>query len=323
MKIINTEHFAIQRKIVACKTSESWQNVPHVCYNYEPEVSAFYDTYKKVFSSRCVENKITFNTLMLKVITEGLKQAPVMNSHITYNHRFLRGRIDTFETVNISVPTILPNGEMMTLNLRDFQDRDLEEMTAYIKDINRRAAQSDLVESMYAVSFDNTMQNLRKGKIVETVTRLWGAYVGSSKVKHMRGKEKKAYNAIPESERLTLRDLEPGTITVSNIGSTYLQQHGATSLLEIVPPQVCAISVGAVQDKPVVTTDSRGRKNITVGKVLPMCIAFDHRALDFGEIVPFLKKLDEIFANPEVMLGWLPQTQTKGEEKDDRLHVVA
>ena len=93
MKIINTEHFAIQRKIVACKTSESWQNVPHVCYNYEPEVSAFYDTYKKVFSSRCVENKITFNTLMLKVITEGLKQAPVMNSHITYNHRFLRGRI--------------------------------------------------------------------------------------------------------------------------------------------------------------------------------------------------------------------------------------
>ena len=130
MKIINTEHFAIQRKIVACKTSESWQNVPHVCYNYEPEVSAFYDTYKKVFSSRCVENKITFNTLMLKVITEGLKQAPVMNSHITYNHRFLRGRIDTFETVNISVPTILPNGEMMTLNLRDFQNRDLEKMTA-------------------------------------------------------------------------------------------------------------------------------------------------------------------------------------------------
>ena len=33
--------------------------------------------------------------------------------------------------------------------------------------------------------------------------------------------------------------------------------------------------------------------------------------------------LDEIFANPEVMLGWLPQTQTEGEEKDDRLHVVA
>ena len=322
MRTIKTEHFAIQRKIVATKTTESWQNVPHVTYMYEPEIGAFYDLYKELFSTRRGEDKITFNTLMLKVITEGLKAAPIMNSHIQYDSRFLRGRIDTFENIDISLPTILPNGEMMTLNLRGFGTRDLDDMSAYMKDIRRRAAQSDLPEAMYAVSFDNTMQNLRKGKVLQTICRLWGAHVGSSKVEHLRGKAKRTYQAIPETERLTLRDLEPGTVTVSNIGSTYLQQRGATALLEIVPPQVCAISVGAVQDKPVVVTDSRERKNVTVGKILPLCIAFDHRALDFGEIVPFLQKLDDIFAHPEIMRTWVNR-DNDNENSHDVLHVVA
>ena len=112
--------------------------------------------------------------------------------------------------------------------------------------------------------------------------------------------EKKEYNAIPETERLTSEDLEQGTVTVSNIGSTYLGQKGAMTLLEIVPPQVCAFGVGAVQKKPVVTDNDE----IEVRRVLPICIAFDHRALDFGDIVPFMKKLDEIFSSPEVIFSW-------------------
>ena len=317
MKIINTEYFAIQRKMVASKTTESWQNSPHVCYMYEPEVGAFYEMFKQTFADRQGDDKITFNTLMLKVITEGLKAAPIMNSHISYNHRFLRGRIDTFEDINISVPTILPNGEMMTLNLRGFQDRDLDDMTAYINDLRRRAAQSDLGQAMYAVSYANTIKNLKKGMLVETFTRLWGAYVGSCKVHRLHGKEKQAYEAIPETERLALCDLDEGTVTVSNVGSTYLQQRGATALLEIIPPQVCAICVGAVQDKPVVAADESGKQQVTVGKVLPICIAFDHRALDFGEIVPFLKKLDDIFAHPEIMQTWGKQT-----DRADEIHIA-
>ena len=38
--------------------------------------------------------------------------------------------------------------------------------------------------------------------------------------------------------------------------------------------------------------------------MLPICIAFDHRALDFGDIVPFLKRLDDIFENPKVIHTW-------------------
>ncbi len=311
MTTTNTEYFGIQRKIVANMTTESWQNIPHVTYMYEPDVTKFFKEYKKLNQNRSGDEKITFNTLMLKVITEGLKAAPVMNSHIEFDRKLVRGRIDTFSDINISMPTILPNGQMMTINLRDFGNKNLDEMTAYINDVRRRAEKTNLTEAMYSVSFDNTMKNLKKGRIFQTIGRIYGANFGKCKISHFRGKAKREYESIPETERLTIKDLEQGTVTVSNIGSTYLAQRGATALLEIVPPQVCALSVGAVLEKPLVVKKNDGRKEIEARNVLPICIAFDHRALDFGEIVPFMKRLDEIFENPSVIRSWVSDSNEK------------
>ena len=305
MKKINTIHFGIQRKIVSNMTAESWETIPHVTYNYEPDVSAFMSEYKKLNFERSKEDKISVNTLMLKVITEGLKAAPIMNSHINFNRKLVRGEINTYEDINISMPMILPNGEMMTVNLHNFENKDLDEMSDEIKDVARRAENTNLNEAMFEVSLDNTITALKKGKIMQTVYRLIGSKTGKHKVKTLKGKAKKEYEAIPKNERLTKHDIEQGTVTVSNIGSTYRDQRGSTCLLEIIPPQVTAFAVGAVQDKPVVVTDSFGIKTIEARQVLPICIAFDHRAIDFGDIVPFLKRLDDIFENPEQIRNWV------------------
>lgn len=305
MNKTNTIHFGIQRKIVSNMTAESWETIPHVTYNYEPDVSAFMSEYKKLNLERSKEDKISVNTLMLKVITEGLKAAPIMNSHINFNRKLVRGEINTYEDINISMPMILPNGEMMTVNLHNFENKNLDEMSAEIKDVARRAENTNLNEAMFEVSLDNTITALKKGKIMQTVYRLIGSKTGKHKVKTLKGKAKKEYEAIPKTERLTKHDIEQGTVTVSNIGSTYRNQRGSTCLLEIIPPQVTAFAVGAVQDRPVVVTDSFGRKTIEARQVLPICIAFDHRAIDFGDIVPFLKRLDDIFENPEQIRNWV------------------
>ena len=314
MRIQRREHFGIQRKMVSHMTTESWRNIPHVTYNYEPDVTEFYKIYKKINEGREPSEKITFNTVMLKVITEGLKNAPIMNSHIKFNRKFVTGRIDSFNDINISMPTILPNGEMMTINLRNFGDRSLENMTSYINDVRRRAEKTNLTEAMYSVSLANTLETLKEGHFIRVLQKLYGANVGSCKIDHLHGKAKKDYEEIPETERLTIRDLEPGTIVVSNIGSTYLQQKGAISLLEIVPPMVCAIGVGSVQKRPVVVEGDK----VEIRSIMPMCIAFDHRVLDFGDIVPFLKRLDGIFEKPDEVLGWVSfdsdMKQTDGEK---------
>ena len=38
--------------------------------------------------------------------------------------------------------------------------------------------------------------------------------------------------------------------------------------------------------------------------LLPFTIAFDHKALDYGDVIPFMDRLDEIFENPSVIHDW-------------------
>lgn len=304
MRVKKREYFGIQRKMVSHMTTESWRKIPHVTYMYEPDVTELYEVYKKINEGREPEEKITFNTLMLKIIAEGIKAAPIMNSHLDFDRDFVTGRIDTFANINISMPTILPNGEMMTINLRNFEDRTLTDMTAYIKDVRRRAEKTNLTEAMYSVSLANTLETLKHLHFLRVLMKLYGANVGNSKIHHLHGKAKKEYESIPETERLVVKDLEPGTVVISNVGSNYLEQSGAMSLLEIVPPMVTAFGVGAIQEKPVVRKNG-DEKEIVIRSILPICIAFDHRVLDFGDIVPFMKKLDGIFADPSVIEGWV------------------
>lgn len=309
MKITRTEHFDIQRKIVANMTTESWEQIPHVAYVYEADVTDLMTEFKKLRSTG--KTKITLNTVLMKAIIEGLKAAPVMNSHLNYNRKLVRGELKTFEDINISMPMLLPDGRMMTVNLRDFQNKSLLAMTDYIADVTRRAENTNLNEVMFDVSLDNTITGLKQGKVKQTVRRLIGSKTGKHKVHTLRGAAKKAYYSIPEKDRLTKKDIEQGTVTISNLGSLYRGQSGYGTLIEIVPPQVCAFALGAVQDKPVVVTDKFGNKTIEARQILPITVVFDHRALDFGDVIPFLKKMDSIFAHPQVIQAWKGQERVK------------
>lgn len=309
MKITRTEHFDIQRKIVANMTTESWEQIPHVAYVYEADVTDLMTEFKKLRSTS--KTKITLNTVLMKAIIEGLKAAPVMNSHLNYNRKLVRGELKTFDDINISMPMLLPDGRMMTVNLRDFQNKSLLAMTDYIADVTRRAENTNLNEVMFDVSLDNTITGLKQGKVKQAVSRLIGSKTGKHKVHTLHGAAKKAYYSIPEKDRLTKKDIEQGTVTISNLGSLYRGQSGYGTLIEIVPPQVCAFALGAVQDKPVVVTDKFGNKTIEARQILPITVVFDHRALDFGDVIPFLKKMDSIFAHPQVIQEWKGQERVK------------
>ena len=302
MKITRTEHFDIQRKIVANMTTESWEQIPHVAYVYEADVTDLMTEFKKLRSTS--KTKITLNTVLMKAIIEGLKAAPVMNSHLSYNRKLVRGELKTFEDINISMPMLLPDGRMMTVNLRDFQNKSLLAMTDYIADVTRRAENTNLNEVMFDVSLDNTITGLKQGKVKQTVSRLIGSKTGKHKVHTLRGAAKKAYYSIPEKDRLTKKDIEQGTTTISNIGSIYREHKGSCALLEIIPPQTTAFAIDSIQKRPCVITDAQGNDTIAVRQILPITIAMDHRALDYSDIVPFMRKLDEIFANAEVLKQW-------------------
>lgn len=298
---VKKTHFGIARKIVSNMTSESWESIPHAVVTYEPECSKFLSVVSEINKATTKETKLTINTIMLRVIVEGLKACPALNAHIDFNRKLVRGKITQFKEINISMPMLLNNGEMMTINLHNMHQKSISQMQDTIKDAQRRANNSDMNEVMYDVSFDNTIQGLKEGKILQTIRRLYGSKTGKHKVTVLKGEARKKYYSIPEKDRLTKHDIEQGTITVSNLGSIYRDWDGVCTLLEIIPPQVAAVAIGAVQLVPVAHEDG----TVTTGKKMPLTIAFDHRALDMGDIVPFMKRLDEIFENPEIIKEWI------------------
>ncbi|MBR1763229.1 MAG: 2-oxo acid dehydrogenase subunit E2 [Eubacterium sp.] len=305
MALTGKQHFGIARKIVSNMTSESWEQIPHATVTYEPDVTEFLKEYKKL-NEGCTDKskKITINTVMMKIICEGLKVAPKLNAHLEFNRKLVRGCLKTYDHVDISMPMILPNGEMMTVNLHDMGDKSLTEMTETILDTARRAENTDLNEVMFEVSLDNTLNALKKGKIAQTVNRLYGSKTGKHKVRTLSGKAKKEYYSIPETERLTKHDIEQGTTTITNVGSIYRPFRGEVNLLEIIPPQVSAFAIGATQKKALVKTGENGEDEMYIGYTMPITVAMDHRAVDYGDMVPFFEKLDEIFADPSVIHSW-------------------
>ncbi len=297
----NLLRFGIQRKIVAAMTTESWRHVPHVSFVYEPDVTDFVEAYKKFDEE--TEYKLTFNTAMIKAIAEGIKANPSMNAHIHYEKKLVRGKLKYFDNIDISVPWTLPDGNMMTITMKDVGNKSLQEMAAYTDDINYRLRKTNLTEALYSVSIHDTMERLAGGHILSALQRLYGSKTNPRhKVIPLRGKARKDYYSIPDTEKITYDDLRQGTVTVSNIGAASRGINGYLDMLMIIPPQICAIGLSALQKKPIVTKDENGEEKVEVRTIMPICICFDHRALDFGEIQPFISRMEEIFKKPEILL---------------------
>lgn len=305
MSLYKEEHFGIARKIVSNMTSESWETIPHATMTYEADVTELFKECKKL-NEGCTDKskKITINTVMLKILCEGLKAAPKMNTHLVFNRKLVRGCLKYFDHIDISMPMILPSGEMMTVNMHDMGNKTLSQMSDAINDTVRRAKGSDMNEVMFEVSLDNTLTGLKEGKILQAIRRLYGSKTGKHKVKTLTGKAKKEYYSIPVTDRLTKHDIEQGTTTISNLGSIYREQKGCCALLEIIPPQTTAFAINAAQKRPAVVKDENGADKIETRLIMPITIAIDHRALDYGDVVPFMRKLDEIIENPSVIQDW-------------------
>ena len=90
-------------------------------------------------------------------------------------------------------------------------------------------------------------------------------------------------HALTEKTRqrkISIEELQGGTFTISNQGSI-----GGSHFTPIIyAPQVAILGVGQGQAKPV-AVDGK----IAIRTILPICLAYDHRALDGADAVRFLK----------------------------------
>ncbi|MDR3276588.1 MAG: 2-oxo acid dehydrogenase subunit E2 [Treponema sp.] len=306
LKLRESIPFGIERKMISSITSKSWREAPHVSFIYEADVTAFLEEFGKLKAARmqAAGRPMSLNTLLLRVVVEAVRAAPRLNAHIEFHRHRVSGRLNVIEDINISSPMILPDGRMMTLNLRDFGNKSLDEMTASIEDLQHRQAAANLDLALMDVSLRDTWEQVFRGRILTALGRLWGAYIGRDRLRPFSRAEKRAHQREAPGDRLGPEFLEEGTITVSNMGAMTRGISGCVGLLELVPPQVFALGIAALQEKPLAVAAPGGGSRVEVRQVLPFCLVFDHRALDFGDVVPFIRRLDEVFGKPEIIQGW-------------------
>lgn len=255
-----------QRRMIAYRTTRAWKEIPHVAFTYEPDITDFYQEFERLREGFRADGKaLSLNTMLIKAVVEGLKAAPSLNSSLTFDPSNNSSTLETFEEISVDIPWLLPEGQMMALTAFNLKDKSLREISGQIMEMREKVDRTDFSQLLRAVA---------NGRV----------------------------EGLPQDGFLP-KDIAGGTVTVSNLGSI-CRTSGAVALLEIIPPQVLAVGIASVQEKPGVFVNQAQEKEIGIRKFLPMCLAFDHRAFDFGDIVPFIQRLDGIFGKPEEIWKW-------------------
>lgn len=299
-------YFDIPRRVISHMTAESWMTVPHVAFDYEPDVTNFL----AVLRGQCygegakgvTQKRLTINTAMLKVIACGLEKAPSLNTHVAYSHAKGEGSLSLKRAINIAVPWLLPDGHIITPTVRDCGVKSLPEIDAEVTTIARKIANTDVNELLYSAIVNDTVQEARRLNL-GVLRRIIASKLTRRPVRGLKGRDREDYYGIGKEDRLTKEDLLDATVSVSNIGSLYKGLRGGFAMLQIIPPQIFAIGISAVQERVGVYQDAEGRKATGIRSYLPMALVFDHRAVDFGDLLPFIKECDAIFEEPARLFG--------------------
>ncbi len=297
----HSHFFDIQRRVVANRTSEAWK-APHGSLGVELDVTDLMALVRRLRSMPEYEGvRVTFNSVLLKIIAEGLLKAPEMNAHIEYNPATAVGKLTCADRVNIALPLRIGQGHTITPVLEDAGSMSLRELCIAMEDLKRRARNTNVALLLREAGVRDTRRRALRGDL-SVLRRVLPNFFGKARLPRVSREEWRQYRSIPESDRITPENLVSATTLVSNIGSVLPNTPLYVHLLEVIPPQTTAFGVGPVQRKPVVAVNDRGEEELVIRSMLSLTICVDHRAMDLEHMLDFINRANELCASPEKLL---------------------
>lgn len=275
------------------------QDMPTPGYTYDADITKFWEEFRKM-QKEC-DYHLTFNDLMIRTMVEGLKTNPRLNSYMEYNRLISSGRLIIKKHIDIALPVLLDSGETFPVKLRSAEEKSLKEIALRTVELTHMLKNTDVDHVLFDMIAQRTIGFLLKGQIVSTLAQTVTGYVGKYKVAKVSGIGKRA----PKGPGyLEINDLNEGTVCFTNLGAVDKNLNGRVTNAPLLYPQVFLMAIGGARDENYVFRNEKGEIDMGTKKILPITITFDHRIGGFGDILPFIKKLDEIFANPEVIREW-------------------
>ena len=162
-----------------------------------------------------------------------------------------------------------------------------------IKVISDAMKQFPLINSRYRCQSEiEMMEEHNIGIAIDTSHGLLVPNIKNVQVKSVSNIYIDAYRLIllAKSKRLNSTDISDGTFTFSNIGSI----GSISSQPIVVPPEVCILSMGRLQNLPRFNEDGQ----VVSSSIARINCSADHRVLDGAYLVRFMNKLKALIEDP-------------------------
>lgn len=299
------EYLNIRGRLLSNVLVNAQRDIPSVACTYDRDITAFYETYKEL--KETADYRLTFNSLMLKVLTEGLKSAPKLNAHSEYNHRKTSGRLIIKKNIDVAMAVRLQNGETFQVKLKGLQDKSLREICKEAEDVKAKLHNTNMRRVLFNLAGKRMVGYAAKGKIITTLSQFVSAYFGKGKIAKF-GKlfRKKYYTSSQPKKKDTLKvdDFSEGTVCFTNWGTLYDGLDVNITYIPPLYPQVFLFGTGKIKEVKDVYKKDDGTLDIAYKKILPVTLVFDHKIGGAADLVPFIERLDKIFENPEIIKEW-------------------
>ena len=301
------EYLSIRSRVASNALVNSQRNIPGTGCNYEPDVTALWEEYERL--KRECGYSLPFNTLMMKVLVECLKEAPRLNAHFEYNHTASSGRLIIKKHIDVSMPVLFESGETFTVKIRELEDKSLEEIALQIELVKARLKNTNFKKVLFNVARQRMTGYAVKGSFGSTLAQFISAYTGKGKIaKFSKLFRKKSYRNAPYKKdgpgSLRAEDFTEGTVCFTNWGTLYDDLKVDITYIPPLYPQVFMFGTGRIKEVKDVFRNEKGEVDFRMKKVLPVAMIFDHKIGGAADLVPFIKKLDEILEHPEIIREW-------------------
>lgn len=300
------EYMTIRDRLTSNVLVNSQRDIPGTSCTYEADVTKLLEEFNKL-KQNC-GYKLTFNTMLLKILTECLKAAPRLNAHFEYNHRATSGRLIIKKHIDVSVAVCLDSGETFQIKAKHLEEKNLQETAFEMEEIKRKLLNTNLKRVMFKVGGQRMLGLASKGKIISTVSQFISAYFGKGKIAKFSKLFKKKYRTVNTSKKpydgLYADDFTEGTVCFTNWGTLYDELDVNITYIPPLYPQVFLFASGRVKDTEYYYKDGNGLLQQGAKKVLPLTMVFDHKIGGANDLIPFIKKLDEILKSPSVIHKW-------------------
>ena len=293
------EYFNLKARISGNVLVNAQRNIPTPVYVYEADVTKFYEEYKKLKES--CGYPLSFNTLMMRLLVEGLKVAPRLNAHIQYNHTASAGRVIVKKHIDVAMPIFMDDGATFPVKVRGIEDKSLKEISDQIADIMRRLEKTDVDGLMFDLIQQRMIGWTLKGKLYSTTLQILSGFIGKYSVTSLKDFFNKKER---DPESLDMYAFNEGTVCFTNTGTLCRDLTGHISYGPLLYPQVFLLGISNIKDVEYAYKNEDGVVDIGTKKMLPITLAFDHRLGGFGDVIPLVKKFKEVFENPEVIHQW-------------------